>query len=94
VNQRISLLVGVINHEGGVVPYRVALHVGGQPPFDVGGVSLADKKEWQEPVEFQPQPTPGSQRVELQLYKGTDPNPYRTLHLTLEVASAPAQAPP
>ncbi|MGI8554486.1 MAG: DUF1616 domain-containing protein [Dehalococcoidia bacterium] len=83
--ETVSLIAGVVNHEGSRTSYRIALKVAGQPPVEIARLQLAEKQHWEGRLAFVVKAAGDGQRVDLLLFRGTEPVPYRRLHLVLNV---------
>jgi uncharacterized membrane protein len=78
--------VGIINHEGKEVSYRVEVVIGNDKSTEVGPVTLADEHKWEGEVGFTPEVVGQNQKVEFWLYKGDEVEPYlEPLHLWVDV---------
>jgi uncharacterized membrane protein len=70
-----QVTVGIRNHEGTAVSYRVDVLVDGQKKAQLGPVSLVNEQEWSGQAEFQP--VSGlRQKIEMVLYKDGSATPY------------------
>ncbi len=76
VGEEATLILGIVNHENGVVSYRVEIRFQGVTGDVVGPVVLGDEEEWQETVGFMPQEAGSRQKVEFVLYKEGEASPY------------------
>lgn len=81
-----KVIVGIVNHEGEVVSYRVEVRIGGVRNNEVGPVVLANEQKWEEIVSFTLDKAGDSQKVEFLLYKNEETEPYlEPLHLWVDV---------
>lgn len=81
-----KVIVGIVNHEGEVVSYRVEVRIGGVRNNEVGPVMLANEQKWEEIVSFTLDKAGDSQKVEFLLYKNEETEPYlEPLHLWVDV---------
>jgi len=69
------VIVGIINHEGKEVSYRVEVAIGGKKSAEVGPVVLADEQKWEREVGFIPETPAENQKVEFMLYKDDEAEP-------------------
>jgi len=93
VGERVKLQVGVINHEGEKVNYRIEVRANGRLVSTLGPLELADEEKWERLISFTLPEEGERQKVEFLLYKGPGGEPYRKVHLWMDV-KAPAAAPP
>jgi uncharacterized membrane protein len=92
VGQQFTLMLGVVNHEGGKVRYRVRATIAGRPAASLDSLQLANKEKWEGPLTLTATQSGSNQKVEFVLYKGDNDVPYRILHLWLDVEGSPPQA--
>jgi uncharacterized membrane protein/LysM repeat protein len=93
VGQEFTLILGVVNHEGEEVSYRIQATIGGRLAANLDRLQLANKEKWEGRLAFLAATNRGSnQKMEFVLYKGDNDEPYRTLHLWLDVGAPPPQA--
>jgi uncharacterized membrane protein len=76
VGEEGSVTVGIINHEGKEVSYRVEVAIGDKKSTEVGPVTLADEQKWEGEVGFVPEVVGQDQKVEFLLYKDGEVEPY------------------
>ncbi|MCL6479106.1 MAG: DUF1616 domain-containing protein [Peptococcaceae bacterium] len=82
-----SVILGVVNHEHEKVEYRVDVRAAGKLIGTVDGVILDHQEKYERPLQF-PVEDPGKNiKVEFLLYRKGDSEPYRTLHLWVDVVS-------
>lgn len=86
VGRPVSLILGVINHEGETTSYRVEIRIEGELVASMAQVELDDDDTWEGTVTFIPVRAGQSQKVEFLLFKGSANEPYRSLHIWLDVA--------
>ncbi len=86
VGEEGRVIVGIINHEGREVSYRVEVVIDSNKTTEVGPVMLADEQKWEGEVGFVSE-TPGEhQKVEFLLYKGAEVEPcLEPLYLWVDV---------
>ena len=92
VGQEFTLMLGIVNHEGAEVNYRVQATIAGRPAASLDSLQLANKEKWEGPLTLTATQPGSNQKVEFVLYKGDNDVPYRTLHLWLDVGAPPPQA--
>jgi len=80
------VIVGVVNHEYRQVDYRIEVGINGENIDEVASFSLSDGETWEQEVTFTPYKLGPDQKVEFLLYQDSDSEPYRTLHLWVDVA--------
>jgi len=86
VGEKGEVIVGIVNHEGKEVSYRVEVVVGSQESTEVGPVVLVDEQKWEGEVSFVPEVAGENQKVEFLLYKDGEVEPcLEPLHLWVDV---------
>jgi len=85
--QPITLIVGVINREHEDVQYRIVREVGGQAEQQLTGIQLAHDEKWEKRLSFALQNPGEGQRMAFLLYREDQEEPYRSLHLWIDVAA-------
>ncbi len=88
----VALVLGVANHEGTETVYRVEIAVNGQTIDALRGIRLADGERRQETISFSPLEAGAEQKVEFKLFKEGLSEPYRVLHLWIDVGGPPPEA--
>jgi len=78
------VIVGVVNQEREAMTYSIAITVDGEKVNEISAIRLEQGEKWEQPVTFTPTKVGLDQKVEFLLYKQT-PEPYRTLHLWIDV---------
>jgi len=91
--QPITLIVGVVNREHEDVQYRIVREVGGQAEQQVTGIDLAHDEKWEKWLSFALQNPGEGQRMRFLLYREDQEEPYRSLHLWIDVVAI-ATVPP
>ncbi|MBA7685353.1 hypothetical protein ES703_93776 [subsurface metagenome] len=91
LGQPVELIIGIVNHEGVVISYRVDIRINNTRNKEVETAALADEETWQEVVSFIPQGSGLEQKVEFWLYKNDQAEPcFETpLHLYIDVIEPP-----
>jgi len=69
------VIVGIVNHEGREVSYRVEVVISSKKSAEVGPVVLADEQKWEGEVGFMPEVAGDNQKVEFLLYKDGEVQP-------------------
>jgi len=86
VGDEVSVIVGIINHQGVEVNYSVEVVIGGKKTAAVGPVVLADKQSWEGEVSFVADVPGENQKIEFVLYKDGEVEPDKgPLHLWFDV---------
>jgi len=89
VGQTITLMVGVINREHADVQYRIVTEVGGQVEQEITGIKLAHDQKWEQRLTFALYNPGTDQRINFLLYREELEEPYRSLHLWVDVGAVP-----
>ena len=92
--QTISVTAGITNREGVPATYRIEVRLAGEsigagdPQIGTAGpVTLPDGETWEGPIQFA-LPQPGDdQQIHFLLYRDAATQPYRSLHLWLNVTA-------
>ena len=92
VGDKFTLILGVVNHEGEETTYRVQAMIGGRLAASLDSLHLANKEEWEGPLELTATQPGSNQKVELVLYKVGNGVPCGTLHLWVDVEGSPPEA--
>jgi uncharacterized membrane protein/LysM repeat protein len=91
----LTVILGVVNHEGDATAYEIEATVDGQVAGLIDSLRLEDGERWERPVTLVPNQADNSQKVEFLLYKegmdGVD-EVYRAVHLWVDVEGPPAGA--
>jgi uncharacterized membrane protein/LysM repeat protein len=87
-----TVVLGVANHEGEDIAYRIAVMIDGENSDSIDNLLLADGESWENRIELDPAHASDDQKVEFLLYKDGESDPYRSLRLFLDVNSAVAEA--
>jgi len=85
VGRPITLIVGVINREHEAVEYHIVTEVGGQEVEQITGIQLTHDEKWEKTLSFALQQPGEDQRVAFLLFKKGEEEPYRSLHLWVNV---------
>ncbi len=80
-----AVIAVISNHEGEAVDYRVEVWVDGVKSGEVQTGLLFHQQQWKHEVTFSPQRNGENQRVEFLLFKAGETQPYRTLHIWINV---------
>ena len=80
------VIVGIVNHEGREVSYRVRVVTDGKGSAEVGPVVLVDEQKWEGELSFMLEVVGENQRVQFLLYKDDEIEPcLEPLHLWVDV---------
>jgi uncharacterized membrane protein len=77
--------LGIVNHELATTDYHVRIVISGQEVGEVESVILAHGEGWEQPVSLAPTEVGEAQKVEFQLYRGSESKAYHTLDLWVDV---------
>lgn len=80
-----KVVVGIVNREYETVGYRLEMRIEEGTSKEVEPVTLEHGGKWQEIVTFTPEKAGDGQKAEFLLYKQGQSEPYRELHLWLDV---------
>jgi uncharacterized membrane protein len=81
-----AVKVGIVNHEGQTLPYRVQLLIDGVKNQEIGPVMLTNQEKWEQDVTFKPVAVRDNQKVEFVLLKGDETQPsLNPLHIWIDV---------
>jgi uncharacterized membrane protein len=84
VNQTANVTVGVVNHENTDANYTLVVSLD-NASVATRSLSLANNQKWENPISFAPTHSGMRQKLEFDLYKGSDPNVYRSVYLYVTV---------
>ncbi len=85
VGEKGRVMVGVVNHEYQPVNYYIELRMGGNLKSIIGPFTLSHEQKWENPVSFFASQPHKDLKVEFLLFRQGDREPYRTLHLWVNV---------
>ena len=80
-----TITTGVIDDEGRSTSYRIDVTVNGQPAGTPTALQLASKQKWEQPLQFTAAQAGTHEEVQFLLYRSGDAQPYRQLHLWVDV---------
>ena len=81
-----EVIVGIVNHEGRTVTYRLEIEIEGLKNNEAGPLTLTDDEKWDEIVSFRPDKVGDNQKVEFLLYENGETEPYlEPLYLWIDV---------
>jgi uncharacterized membrane protein len=80
-----SVTVGIVNHEGKTVFYRVMASIDDAQRGVAGPVALDDGATWEQPVVFTPDIAGSNQRVDFRLYKDDSLEAALEIYLFIDV---------
>ena len=84
VGQMGNVTVGVVNHENANVDYRLVATLANKT-IATKTFSLANSQKWEDSISFTPTTRGVGQKMQVDLYKGSDTNVYRSVYLVLTV---------
>jgi len=85
LGQSARLMLGVTNHEGQDATYQIVAKIDGAIARSVPDLRLEDGDRWEQEVAVAPSRAGDGQKLEYLLYREGDSEPYRRLHLWLDV---------
>lgn len=85
LGQKGSVILGVVNHEYEKVDYRVDIRAAGKIIGQVDRIALDHEGKYESPLQFSLEEPGEDIKVEFLLYRGDGGEPYRTLHLWVDV---------
>lgn len=77
--------VGIINREKETVTYTIRAFLGNTQVGSLGPLVLSDEVTWEGKINVTPATAGEQQKLELRLYRDPSNEPYRTLHLFVDV---------
>lgn len=80
-----QVIAGIVNREQATITYRIEVNIDGQKPAQIGPLTLKPDEKWEQPVSFNATKPGLAQKVEFRLFRGEETEPYRLLHLWLDV---------
>lgn len=89
----VDLILGVVNQEGQRTTYRLEGELDGEEPVQIGPFGLGEGERWQKRVKVPVGAAGSNRRVEFVLYRDGESEPYRRLHLWLDVSPPPTPSP-
>jgi len=91
VGETEHLILGIENHEYRQTTYTAKMLMGEKEVRRIGPIILKNKEKWEKKISFTPTQPGKKIRVEFLLYKNSHNDPYRSLHLWIDVIKkAPA----
>ena len=99
VGENATVILGMVNQEGQDTTYQVAVTIDGETTDTIDNLSLADNERWEQRVALVPTHAGDDQKVGFLLYRDGGSEPYRSLHLRIDVeplaeGSSPEALPP
>jgi len=85
VGEKAKVLLGIVNHEYRQIVYRIKVEIQEDNEELIGPITLHNKEEWEQNVSFSLTRPGKNMKVEFLLYKNNEKEPYRKLHLWIEV---------
>lgn len=80
-----QVIAGIVNREQETTTYRIEIDMDGQNAGQIGPLPLKHEEKWEQAVSFNATKLGLNQKVEFRLYRGEESEPYRSLHLWLDV---------
>ncbi len=87
VDENAEFTIAVVNQEQRPVTYRIQATIDGHVADQTGPLTLKPAEKWQGQIVIQPFRAGANQKLEFFLYTGDRDEPYRSLHLWLDVWS-------
>jgi uncharacterized membrane protein len=91
VGEQATAVLGLVNHEGQDTAYRIDVRLDGKNADDIDGLVLGNGERWENTVSLLPTRVGQDQKAEFLLYKDERGEPYKSLHLWLNVEAAPTK---
>jgi len=85
LGEEARLIGGIINQEQETASYMVEIRIDGVKDNQTRPIELEHNNKWEQLLSFTPHRTGNSQKVEFLLYRDSEQEPYRQLHLWLDV---------
>ncbi len=89
VGQSAQVILGVVNHEARPASYSIQVRAGEDLLRTIGPIDLQNEQKWEEHAMFAPRRAGERVKVEFLLYVSGNLQPYRSLHLWVEVRAIP-----
>ncbi|HKZ50250.1 MAG TPA: DUF1616 domain-containing protein, partial [Dehalococcoidia bacterium] len=89
--EQATAVLGLVNREGRDTAYHIAVVLDGETTDGIDGLVLGSGERWEKAVSLVPTRAGNSQKAEFFLYKNGEGEPYRSLHLWLDVEGAAAE---
>jgi uncharacterized membrane protein len=80
-----SVLLSITNREYQPTTYMIEIIADGQAAESAGTITLEHEQEWEKEVNFTSTIVGENQKIEFQLFKAGENEPYRSLHLWIDV---------
>jgi uncharacterized membrane protein len=84
VGQTANVTVGVVSHENANANYTLVVTLD-NATITTRSFSLANNEQWENSISFAPTHSGMGQKLDFYLFKGDDPNVYRSVYLYLTV---------
>jgi uncharacterized membrane protein len=84
VGEEGEVVIGVVNHEYAPVTYELVVRFNDEL-LDQESIELMHNETWESPFVFKPAKKGDDQKLEFLLYKAGEKEPYRALHLWVDV---------
>lgn len=80
-----EVILGVVNHEYKEINYRAEVWMAGNLKKRLSPITLEHEEKWEHPLVFKTNRAHKNLKVEFRLYRGDENEPYRKLHLWVDV---------
>ncbi len=81
-----EVIIGIANHEYANVTYQLEVKLNGEV-IDEDSIELMHNETWESPFTFKAIEAGEDQKLEFLLYKNEEKEPYRSLHLWMDIKS-------
>lgn len=88
LGEEAAVKLGVVNQERVAIDYYIRISIQGQELAEVATGVLAHGEGWEQPLSFAPTEVGEKQKVEIQLYKGSEVQPCHTLDFWIDVVAS------
>ncbi|RLE15277.1 hypothetical protein DRJ04_00770 [Candidatus Aerophobetes bacterium] len=79
------VILGIVNHEYEPVTYTAKVLIGEEENKSIGPITLKHEEKWEKKISFTPTKPGKNIKVRFLLFKDNQPEPYRSLHLWIDV---------
>ena len=86
VGQEGKVILGIVNHEGREVSYKVNVYINGLHNGEIGPLLLTDEQKWEGEAYFTPQEAGEEQKIEFLLFRDGGSKPYQSVYFFVDVA--------
>lgn len=88
-----NIILGIVNHEHEPVSYTAKILIGDEENKPIGPIVLEHEEKWEEKIGFTPLKPGKNIKVQFLLFRDEQPEPYRDLHLWIDVVEKKILAP-